>query len=61
MLSTSISFALYSSVSILGVLAFGVGDNQLGSTVLDLMPVRKDEAVFFFGGGAGWLFGWVGG
>ena len=41
-LSTFISFALYSSVSILGVLAFGVGDGQKDSLILDLMPVRKE-------------------
>ncbi|CAK9112378.1 unnamed protein product [Durusdinium trenchii] len=42
LLSTSISFLLYASVSILGVLAFGVAENQKDSLILDLMPVRKE-------------------
>ena len=36
-------FLLYASVSILGVLAFGVAENQKDSLILDLMPVRKDR------------------
>eukprot|EP00913_Durusdinium_trenchii_P014531 g13632.t1 len=39
-LSTSASFFLYASVSIVGVLAFGVGGNQKDSLILDLMPVH---------------------
>ena len=41
-LSTSLSFLLYGSVSILGVLAFGIGQGQKDSLILDLMPVRKE-------------------
>ncbi|CAK8992262.1 Vacuolar amino acid transporter 5 [Durusdinium trenchii] len=44
-LSTSASFFLYASVSIVGVLAFGVGGNQKDSLILDLMPVRKEVHV----------------
>lgn len=44
-LSTSMSFLLYSSVSIVGVLAFGVAENQKDSLILDLMPVRKEIQV----------------
>ena len=42
LLSTSLSFLLYGSVSIFGVLAFGVGDNQKDTLILDLMPARKE-------------------
>mmetsp|Transcript_77715 Transcript_77715/g.95207 ORF Transcript_77715/g.95207 Transcript_77715/m.95207 type:complete len:464 (-) Transcript_77715:451-1842(-) len=45
MMSTGISFLLYGSVSILGVLAFGVADGQKDSLILDLMPVRKEVHV----------------
>jgi len=44
-LSTSISFLLYGSVSILGVLAFGIGQGQKDSLILDLMPARKEVHV----------------
>ncbi|CAJ1366708.1 unnamed protein product [Effrenium voratum] len=42
LLSTSLCFLLYGSVSIFGVLAFGVGDNQKDTLILDLMPARKE-------------------
>ncbi|CAJ1366865.1 unnamed protein product [Effrenium voratum] len=42
-LSTSLCFLLYGSVSIFGVLAFGVADdNQKDTLILDLMPARKE-------------------
>ena len=44
-LSTGMSFILYSSVSILGVLAFGVAEGQKDSLILDLFPVRKEAHV----------------
>lgn len=44
-LSTGISFLLYASVSVLGVLAFGVAEGQKDSLILDLMPVRKEVHV----------------
>jgi amino acid permease len=49
-LSTSLSFVLYAGVSIFGVLAFGVGDNQKDSLILDLAPERWNwlvEAALF--------------
>ncbi|CAJ1432146.1 unnamed protein product [Effrenium voratum] len=42
LLSTSLCFLLYGSVSIFGVLAFGVADNQKDTLILDLMPARKE-------------------
>eukprot|EP00425_Heterocapsa_triquetra_P004037 CAMPEP_0195061412 /NCGR_PEP_ID=MMETSP0448-20130528/8349_1 /TAXON_ID=66468 /ORGANISM="Heterocapsa triquestra, Strain CCMP 448" /LENGTH=496 /DNA_ID=CAMNT_0040091973 /DNA_START=81 /DNA_END=1572 /DNA_ORIENTATION=- len=39
-LSTALCFMLYGAVSLSGVLAFGVGENQKASLVLDLAPVR---------------------
>ena len=44
-LSTGMSFLLYASVSVLGVLAFGVAEGQKDSLILDLMPVRKEVHV----------------
>lgn len=44
-LSTVLSFLLYGSVSVLGVLAFGVAEGQKDSLILDLMPVRKEPLV----------------
>ena len=44
-LSSGLSFALYASVSILGVLAFGVADGQRDSLIMDLMPVRREVLV----------------
>jgi len=44
-LSTVLSFLLYGSVSVLGVLAFGVAEGQKDSLILDLMPVRKEVHV----------------
>jgi hypothetical protein len=45
LLSTGLSFFLYTGVSIFGVLAFGVGGNQLDSLILDLYPVRSNLLV----------------
>ena len=42
---TVLSFLLYGSVSVLGVLAFGVAEGQKDSLILDLMPVRKEVHV----------------
>ena len=42
---TVLSFLLYGSVSVLGVLAFGVAEGQKDSLILDLMPVRKEPHV----------------
>mmetsp|Transcript_48482 Transcript_48482/g.128031 ORF Transcript_48482/g.128031 Transcript_48482/m.128031 type:complete len:479 (+) Transcript_48482:68-1504(+) len=39
--STMLCFGVYLFVSIFGVLAFGVGENQGDSLVLDLLPARK--------------------
>mmetsp|Transcript_78221 Transcript_78221/g.203253 ORF Transcript_78221/g.203253 Transcript_78221/m.203253 type:complete len:394 (+) Transcript_78221:3-1184(+) len=38
-------FVLFSSVSIFGVLAFGVGEDQRDSLLLDLFPERKNPLV----------------
>merc|ERR1719198_1801600 len=40
--STFLCFALYLFTSVFGVLAFGAGDDQLDSLVLDLLPVRGE-------------------
>ena len=45
LLSSGLSFVLYATVSILGVLAFGVAEGQKDSLILDLMPVRKQVLV----------------
>jgi amino acid permease len=45
LLSTGISFSLYTGVSIFGVLAFGVGENQRDSFILDLYPERSNPLV----------------
>lgn len=42
---TVLNFLLYGSVSVLGVLAFGVAEGQKDSLILDLMPVRKEVHV----------------
>jgi len=39
-LSTGLSTVLYIGVSVFGVLAFGVGENQKDSLILDLYPAR---------------------
>jgi amino acid permease len=44
-LSTGLSTALYIGVSVFGVLAFGVGENQKDSLILDLYPARADWLV----------------
>eukprot|EP00438_Fugacium_kawagutii_P023766 Skav213327 [mRNA] locus=scaffold3340:151392:166258:+ [translate_table: standard] len=44
-LGTAIAFLLYGSVSVLGVLAFGVADGQKDSLILDLTPARKQVHV----------------
>jgi len=44
-ISTSICFALYSSVALFGVLAFGVEGNQKDTLVLDLYPARRSPLV----------------
>ena len=45
LLSTWLSFLIYGSVSILGLLAFGI--NQKDTLILDLMPVRQRVHVVF--------------
>ena len=45
LLSSGVTFLLYATVSILGVLAFGVADGQKDSLILDFMPVRKQVLV----------------
>merc|ERR1712151_1224224 len=44
-MSTSTCFLLYSSVTVLGSLAFGVDGNQKDTLVLDLYPDRKNPLV----------------
>jgi len=38
-------FLLFASVSIFGVLAFGLGENQMNSLVLDLRPMARNPLV----------------
>lgn len=45
LMSTSMCLFLYSSVTIVGTLAFGVGENQKDTLILDLYPVRKNPLV----------------
>uniref|UniRef100_A0A7S2LYR7 Amino acid transporter transmembrane domain-containing protein n=1 Tax=Zooxanthella nutricula TaxID=1333877 RepID=A0A7S2LYR7_9DINO len=44
-ITTAMCFLLYGGVSVFGLLAFGVGDNQLDSLVLDLTPRRNSPLV----------------
>merc|ERR1712060_12408 len=44
-ITTALCFALYGGVSLFGVLAFGVGENQRDSLVVDLTPDRKNPLV----------------
>jgi len=46
LLSTGLSFLLYAGVSAFGVLAFGVGENQKDSLILDLYPERSNFLVY---------------
>lgn len=46
MLTTILCFLLYAGVSLVGTMAFGVGQNQKDSLVLDLMPRRGSPIVF---------------
>merc|ERR1712050_707605 len=45
LITTSLCFVLYGGVSLFGVLAFGVGENQQDSLVVDLAPARKNPLV----------------
>jgi amino acid permease len=44
-LSVGLCFALYTSCSVFGLLAFGVGENQRDSLILDLYPERRNSLV----------------
>jgi amino acid permease len=46
MISTTICFSLYVAVSLFGVFAFGVDDQQKDTLVLDLYPARNTPLVF---------------
>lgn len=46
LMSTGLSFLLYAGVSVFGVLAFGIGENQKDSLILDLYPERGNVLVF---------------
>jgi len=45
LITVTVCFALFGGVSIFGVLAFGVGEGQRDSLVLDLSPERKNPLV----------------
>merc|ERR1712137_1446857 len=44
-ITVAVCFALFGGVSVFGVLAFGVGEGQRDSLVLDLTPERKNPLV----------------
>jgi len=46
-ITTGMCFLLYGGVSVFGLLAFGVGENQLDSLVVDLTPRRGSPLVLF--------------
>jgi len=46
LITVLLCFSLFSVVSLLGTLAFGVGENQRDSLVLDLTPEHKNPLVF---------------
>jgi len=45
--SSGLCFVLYSAVSLFGTLAFGVGDEQKDTLIVDLYPDRKSPLVVF--------------
>jgi len=47
LMTVSLCFVLYTTVTILGTLAFGVEDNQKDTLILDLYPDRHDPLVIF--------------
>merc|ERR1712039_972577 len=48
-ITVAVCFALFGGVSVFGVLAFGVGEGQRDSLVLDLTPERKNPLVLACG------------
>merc|ERR1712050_100263 len=46
LLTTTLCFILYGGVSCMGTLAFGIGDDQRDSLVVDLTPERSNILVF---------------
>merc|ERR1712226_55129 len=45
LITTALCFVLFVGVSVLGTIAFGVGDNQKDSLVVDLLPERENPLV----------------
>lgn len=45
LITVAVCFALFGAVSVVGVLAFGLGEGQRDSLVLDLSPERKNPLV----------------
>ncbi|CAE8633949.1 unnamed protein product [Polarella glacialis] len=44
LISTGLCFSIYLTVSVFGLLAFGVGENQKESLILSLLPAGQDHA-----------------